>query len=94
MKTKVTLEILNASKAIKPSKGDIIMFDESKKGWCIVTKEEILSECNELLNETRKELSFCRGENQKIREANEEFKRSVSAQIYDMSELIKQLYSK
>lgn len=94
MKSKVTLEILNPSRAIKPSGNDVLLYDESKKCWIISTKEEILQDAKNLLNDCQKELSFCRGEATRIKADNEEFKRNVSAQIHEMSDLIMELYKK
>ena len=73
---KVGLNIKNSSKAIKPTKGDIVIFDG--KDWYVTTKEDILKEYREKLAEI----------NQKLQEM-EQFKREISAQIKEMSEIIK-----
>lgn len=81
---KVTFDIKNASKAIRPQSNDVIMFDG--KDYYITTKDELLKEEKQLLLDCKKELK-------RVKEENEKFKKEISAQILDMSEIIKQMYT-
>ena len=77
---KVGLEIKNGSKALKPKKGDVIIFDG--KEWYVTTKDDIFREYQEKMDEKLAEIE---------RELVElrQFKREVSEQIIEMSEIVK-----
>ena len=81
----VILDIKNVPKVIKPTVNSVIVFNG--KEWYLTTKEDLLAEANNLVAEARAELS-------KIITENTEFKQKVGAQLYQMSELIKQLYER
>ena len=55
--------------------------------WYVTTKEDVLKEDKELLNQCKKQLELLKTE-------NADFKKSVAAQLLEMSELITKLYSK
>lgn len=78
---KLTLDIKNMSRAINPKPGDVIVYDNEK--WYITTKEDILKENLMLLNDCKEQLKEMK-----------QLKKDVAAQLLDMSELIKKLYSK
>ena len=81
---KIVLNVKD-KRAFNPIKNDVIIFDG--KEWYITTKEEILKESLDLLNETRDELN-------KIIEENSDFKKDVADQILTISEVVRQMYSK
>ena len=76
---KIGFEIKNGSKAFKPKKGDVIIFDG--KSWYITTKEDLLEDSYRLIEECKAEL-----ENMK------EFKKEVASEIKTLSDLIQVLY--
>ena len=82
---KVAFEVKNTGKALKPTKNDVLFFDG--KMWYVTTKEDVLKEDKELLNQCKKQLELLKTE-------NADFKKSVAAQLLEMSELITKLYSK
>lgn len=82
---KLALDIKNTSRAVKPIKDDVIIYDGNS--WYITTKENILKEDREMLENFKKE-------NEKKNEEMKKLKKDVANQLYKMSELIKKLYSK
>lgn len=82
---KLTLDIKNISGVVKPEIGNVILFDGNK--WYVTTKEDIIKETLELLENSKKEL-------ERLKKENESFKKDVASQLLEMSELIKTLYSK
>lgn len=81
---KIVLNVKD-KRAFNPIKNDVIIFDG--KEWYITTKEEILKESLDLLNEIRDELN-------KIIKENSDFKKDVADQILTISEVVRQMYSK
>lgn len=79
----VILDIKNIPKAMNPTENDVIVFNG--KTWYLTTKESLLHEAYKLVEDTKLEL-------EKIKEENQEFRQKVAIQLYEMSELIKQLY--
>ena len=79
----VILDIKNVPKAIHPTVDSIIVFNG--KDWYITSKESLLKEAYELVDNARLEL-------ENLKKENKEFKSTVAKQLYDMSELIKKLY--
>ncbi len=79
----VILDIKNVPKAIKPTKNDVIVFNG--KQWYLTDKESLLGEAYALVEAAKQNL-------ERIKEENNAFKAQVAKQLYDMSELIKQLY--
>lgn len=78
---KLILNVKNSTKAVKPSSDNVILYDG--KDWYVTTKQELFKEYNSKLKEF-----------EKVIEENKEFKKEVAAQIVEMSNLIKSLYSK
>ena len=76
----IGLKIKNASRAMKPKKGDVIIFDG--KEWYITTKEDIFKEYEEKVDKKLAEVS------QKLIEIAK-FKQEVSENMVTMSETIK-----
>lgn len=78
---KIILNVKNTTKIIKPSSDNVILYDG--KDWYVTTKQELFKEYNSKLKEF-----------ERVIEENKEFKKEVAAQIVEMSNLIKSLYSK
>lgn len=78
---KIALTVKNTSRTFKPTTNDVILYDGEM--WYVTTKNDVLKEANETLQKCKEELA-------KI----EEFKKEVASQLLEMSELLKQLYSK
>lgn len=74
--------ILNVKgkRPLNPIKNDVIIFDG--KDWYMTTKEDVLKESLELLEECKSELS-------KIKTENAEFKKQIASQMLEMSKIIK-----
>lgn len=81
---KIALTVVNTSKTVKPSKDDVIIYDG--KEWYVTTKDDVLKESKDLLNECKLEL-------ENLRKEHELFKKEIATQLLEMSELIKKLYS-
>ena len=78
---KILLDVKNVSKALKPSPENVMLFDG--KDWYVTTKQQLFKEYDEKIAEL----------DLMIKE-NKEFKKNVASQLLEMSELIKNLYSK
>ena len=92
----VVLNIKNLPKVMKPTQNDVIVFNG--KEWYITTKESLLAEAYEFVENGKKDLA---AELQRIRKEleatkleNTNFKKEVAGQLYQMSQLIAQLYKK
>lgn len=79
----VILDIKNIPKAMNPTENDVIVFNG--KTWYLTTKKSLLQDAYNLVDKAKAEL-------EKIKAENQEFKQKVAVQLYEMSELIKQLY--
>ena len=77
---KLALEIKNASRGIKPKKGDVVIFDG--ESWYITTKDDIYREYEQKVDAKLQEVD------QKMQQM-ENFKNEISAQIIKMGEIIK-----
>lgn len=75
----VGIKVKNASKAIKPSKGDVIIYDG--KDWYVTTKEDLLKDAYKLIEDCKIEL-----------EEAKDFRKEVAAQMKTMSDIIQVLY--
>lgn len=79
----VILDIKNVPKVIKPTTNSVIVFNG--KEWYLTDKESLLGEAYALVEAVKQDLA-------KIKEENNTFKAQVAKQLYDMSDIIKQLY--
>lgn len=79
----VMLDIKNVPKVMNPTQDNVIVFDGKK--WYLTTKESLLSDAYDLLQE-------CKSELESIKKENKEFKSNVSTQLIKMSNAIKKLY--
>lgn len=82
---KIMLDVKNMSRAIKPSKDDIMMFDG--ESWYITDKKSVLGEAFELLEQSKEEL-------ESLKKENEDFKKEIAKQMLEMSEIIKEILAK
>lgn len=82
---KIAFDVKNPEKLLKPNLNDVMLFDG--KEWYVTTKEELLKECSELLNN-------CQITLERLSSDNELFKKKVASQLVDMSEIIKTIYNK
>lgn len=79
----VILDVKGVSKVMNPTQDNVIAFDG--KQWYLTTKESLLADSYKLIEEAKQEL-------EKIKSENQEFKQKVAKQLFDMSELIRELY--
>lgn len=77
---KIAIDVKNMKKAIRPSSGDVIMFNGND--WYITTKEDLFKEYQEKVDA---KLSEVENELLELRR----FKTEVSSQLIEMSEVIK-----
>ena len=84
---KLVLDIKNTSKAIAPSKDNIILYDG--KNWYITTKQEIFEEYEKTIDKKINELSNLI---ETLRNDNTTFKQNVSKQIISMSDIVEGVY--
>lgn len=82
---KIALTVKNTAKIVKPTVDDVIVYDG--KEWYVTTKTEILKDSQKLLDE-------CKAELENSRKEYDNFKKEVASQLFEMSELIKKLYSR
>lgn len=80
---KVVLSVKNNSKVIKPIENNVILYDG--KQWYVTTKEKLFEEWTSLLNE-------CNSKLEDLEKQNTEFKKEVSSQLKEMTELIQKLF--
>lgn len=78
---KTVLDIKNMGGVMKPEKNNVIMYDG--KEWYVTTKQDLFKEYNKKIEELEKMI-----------EENKKFKKDVSAQLVEMSEIIKTLLIK
>ena len=81
----VAFTVKNMSRAIKPKKDDILIYDG--KIWYITTKKELFKEYEANFDE---KIAEC---NEKIREMNE-LKAEIARQMLEFGEIIKQVVLK
>jgi hypothetical protein len=77
---KIGLEIKNISRAIKPKKDDVIIFDG--KEWYITTKKDLFKEYEDKIDAKLEQFN-------KMIASNADFKKEISGQMVEMSETIK-----
>ena len=77
---KIGLEIKNISRAIKPKKDDVIIFDG--KEWYITTKKDLFKEYEDKIDAKLEQFN-----NMIVSNAN--FKKEISGQMVKLSETIK-----
>ena len=77
---KIGLDVKNISRAIKPKKNDVIIFDG--KEWYVTTKKDLFDEYEQKLDEKLKEL-------ESLIKDNAIFKKEISGQIVKMSKTIR-----
>lgn len=99
---KVAFEVKNPSKAIRPTKDDVLYFDGS--GWYVTTKEDLLKDAYKVIEECHREmarfeeemnskLADSKQEIQDLKDSNANFKKEVAVQIKKLSELVEKLYT-
>lgn len=81
---KIVLAVKNTSQALTPTKDDVVIYDGDQ--WYVTTKQDVLKEASDLLEATQNELAA-------LKEETVKFKKEVASQLYEMSELIRKLYS-
>ena len=79
---RVALDIKNMSRLIKPTKNDVIIYDG--KQWYVTTKDDLLKEAHDMVEECRRTLNEIKAENQ-------EFKRQTSKDIDDIVDTTRKL---
>lgn len=79
----VVLNVKNTSKVLKPTKNSVMLYDG--KEWYITTKEKLFEEWLDLLNQ-------CNNKLEELEQQHTEFKREVSSQLREMTELIHTLF--
>ena len=79
----VVLNVKNTSKVLKPTKNSVMLYDG--KDWYITTKEKLFEEWLDLLNQ-------CNNKLEELEQQHTEFKREVSSQLREMTELIHTLF--
>lgn len=93
---RIALTVKNSSRVAKPIENDVIIYDGNI--WYVTTKENLLKEANELLDQCKKEIEKLKAENaefkRQIENSNAEFRNNVAKQLLQMSNLIEKLYSK
>ena len=77
---KIGLEIKNISRAMKPKKDDIIIFDG--KDWYVTTKKDLFGEYEAKLDEKIRILNA-------LVQENATFKQNVSSQMAKLGETVK-----
>ena len=79
----VVLSVKNMSKVIKPTTNSVILFDG--KDWYVTTKEHLFKEFTKLLNDCNNKLA-------ELEQQNSDFKRAVSEELKEMTDLIQRLF--
>ena len=82
-KMEVLLNVKNVPKLTNPTVDSVIVFDG--KQWYLTTKESLLADSYKMLDKCKEELENTKRE-------NDEFKKSVAKQLYEMTQLIEKLY--
>ena len=77
---KIGLDIKNGSKAFKPKKGDVVIFDG--KEWYVTTKEDIFAEYERKVDEKLQEVT------DSLRKI-ENYKQEISEQVIAIGEAVR-----
>ena len=79
---KISLDIKNISKIQRPSTNDVIVYDG--QSYYVTTKQDLLKEAYDLVNQAKKELAAIKADNQK-------FKVETSSTIVELTNTVKAL---
>jgi len=85
----VVLDVKNGSALKKPSKDNLILFDGKK--WYVTTRQEVFEEYEQKVDKKLAEIEEVKT---RLEQENSDFKKKVSKDIVEMSQIIRELYSK